>query len=130
VAQAYARADLPQPPRRPNLANAPAEPPASPRASTAQASRSIAAPRQPIPVKLAVPVGTNHDLSALIAHELSREARPSHVVNVTPPPVVAEVKRDVVAQALVKARSDQGPNGFSGGFIRSIGPRFTHSPQP
>jgi uncharacterized protein YcbK (DUF882 family) len=128
TAQAYARADLPQPPRRPGIIASSNEPRFSEASAPAVASAQPV--RQPIRVKAAAPAGLNNDLTALTAHEMAREARPSHVVNVAPPPVSAEVKREVVAQSLVKARTDQGVAGFSGGFIRPIGSRFTHAPQP
>jgi uncharacterized protein YcbK (DUF882 family) len=111
TAQAYAPANLPLPPSRV--------------AALAAQPRAAARPITPIRVKSAADAEGKADLTALIEAESARQTRPRAVVNVTPPPVATEIRREVVALKLEKSAPATEKNGFAGGFIRPITPRFT-----
>ncbi|MBN8533956.1 MAG: DUF882 domain-containing protein [Rhizobiales bacterium] len=111
IAQSYAPANLPLPPSRV--------------AALAPQPRAAARPIAPIRVKSAADAEGKADLTALIEAESARQTRPRAVVNVTPPPVEAEIRREVVALKLEKSAPVPEKNGFAGGFIRPISPRFT-----
>lgn len=122
VEQALA-ANLPLPPVRMTRGAATALP-------QPEAPRLAAAPpaRPPVAVRTTVDAAGRGDIAALIAAESARLARPSHVVNVAPPPVEREVKRGVVAMALAKAPPAAESNGrFAGRFIRPMATRFTQA---
>jgi hypothetical protein len=110
VAQAFAPANLPLPPSR--VAALAAQP---------RATRPVT----PIRVKNAADAEGKADLTALIEAESARQTRPRAVVNVTPPPVETEIRREIVALKLEKSAPPTEKNGFAGGFIRPISPRFT-----
>lgn len=110
AAQAFAPANLPLPPSR--VAALAAQP---------RATRPVT----PIRVKNAADAEGKADLTALIEAESARLTRPRAVVNVTPPPVETEIRREIVALKLEKSASATERNGFAGGFIRPISPRFT-----
>jgi uncharacterized protein YcbK (DUF882 family) len=112
TAHAYAPANLPLPPNRV--------------AALTERPRT-ARPLLPIRVKTAADAEGKADLTALIESESARLARPRAVVNVTPPPVEKEVRREVVAMKLEKSAPVAEKNSFSGGFIRPISPRFTRA---
>jgi hypothetical protein len=114
TARAYAPANLPLPPSRVAAL--------SERPRTAQAVT-------PIRVKTAADAEGKADLTALIEAESTRQTRPRAVVNVTPPPVETEIRREVVALKLQKSAPAPEKNGFAGGFIRPISPRFTRAGQ-
>jgi hypothetical protein len=115
IAQAYAPANLPLPPSRV--------------AALAAQPRAAARPITPIRVKSAADAEGKADLTALIEAESARQARPRAVVNVTPPPVETEIRREIVALKLEKSAPAAEKNGFAGGFIRPISPRFTKAGQ-
>lgn len=118
---AYAAVNLPLPPVRSRAG-------AAVPAVAADGPRPANNPRPPVPVKLAVEAGGKGDLAALIAAESARNARPSHVVNVAPPPVEREVKRGVVAMVLGKTTpATEGGGRFAGRFIRPMTARFTQA---
>jgi hypothetical protein len=111
IAQAYAPVNLPLPPNRV--------------AALGSQPRAAARPITPIRVKTASDAEGKADLTALIEAESARQTRPRAVVNVTPPPVETEIRREVVALKLEKSAPAAEKNGFAGGFIRPISPRFT-----
>jgi hypothetical protein len=110
VAQAFAPANLPLPPSR---------------VAALAAQPRAARPVTPIRVKNAADAEGRADLTALIEAESARQTRPRAVVNVTPPPVETEIRREIVALKLQKSAPPTEKNGFAGGFIRPISPRFT-----
>lgn len=110
TARAYAPANLPLPPSRV--------------AALAERPRP-AEPITPIRVKSAADAEGKADLTALIEAESARQTRPRAVVNVTPPPVENEVRREVVAMPLAKSAPQAEAGGFAGGFIRPMKARFT-----
>lgn len=122
LTQAYAAISAPLPPNRPSSA--------VPRGVASGASVPIAAsssaPAALAPQPLAAPTTR---LAAAMATRPEAQTRPARVAAVTSPPVVREVKSQVIAMkfSAPTAVRTTGSGAFGGSFIRPMGASFTRA---